>query len=426
MKQGAIINTIVILLLLGAILLYLGGAIWRGLRDPYPTVAAYAYSLDDTVECTGYLVRREQVLTGSGSIVRLTPAEGEKVAAGSTVALIYADEGALERSDRLEVLRNEEEQLATAIATADEGGTQGEKSSQVVIDSLIKLRSAVEAGDFTRLESQTATFKAAVYQQAQRYGDADALSAALSATRREIDSLRAQQAESIGRVTTSQSGIFSGQVDGYESILTPAMLDTLTPAALDALDDRETPVSSQAIGKLITSSTWYFVCPLTQAQAARLTVGRTITVRFSRDWSGEVTMKVEKLGKAEDGRVTAIFSANSFLSNTTLLRRQTVELVFEYRTGLRVPTQAIRVETETQIDPATGQETQVQVACVYVQVGITTERKPITVLAQGEDYTLVKALVSDDANERQQRKALRAGDLVIIARGEIWDGMVLE
>lgn len=426
MKQGTAINRIVMLLLLGAILLYLGGGIWRGMRDPYPTVAAYAYSLDDTVECTGYLVRREQIITGSGGIVRLTPAEGEKVAAGATVALIYADEASLERSDRLEVLQNEEEQLAAAIAAAAEGGTQGEKSSQVVMDSLIKLRSAVEAGDFTRLESQTASFKAAVYQQAQRYGDAESLSAALSSTRREIDTIRAQQAQSIGRVTTSQSGIFSGQVDGYESILTPDMLGELTPSALDAMDDRNTSVNSLAIGKLITDSTWYFVCPLAQAEAARLTVGSTIPVRFSRDWSGEVNMKVVKLSKAEDGRVAAIFSSNSFLSSTTLLRRQTVELVFERRAGLRVPTEAIRVETEARTDPENGQEIQVQVACVYVQVGITTERKPITVLAQGEDYTLVRPLVSGDASQRQQRKALRAGDLVIIARGEIWDGMVLE
>ena len=124
--------------------------------------------------------------------------------------------------------------------------------------------------------------------------------------------------------------------------------------------------------------------------------------------------------------MVAILSASKFISDTTLLRRQTVELVFAYRQGLRVPTQAIRVETQPGIDPETGEETQVQVACVYVQVGITAERKPITVLAQGEDYTLVQPLVSDDATQRQQRKALRAGDAVIIARGEIWDGMVLE
>ena len=59
MKQGAAVNKIVILLLFAAILFYLGGAAWRGLRDPYPTVQAYAYAVEDTVETTGYLVREE-------------------------------------------------------------------------------------------------------------------------------------------------------------------------------------------------------------------------------------------------------------------------------------------------------------------------------------------------------------------------------
>ena len=97
MKQGTILIRLVMFLVLAAILAYLAGAAWKGLRDPYPTVQAYAYSVDDTLETTGYLVRREQVLSGTGGIVRLLPTEGEKVAAGSTVALLYADEEALER-----------------------------------------------------------------------------------------------------------------------------------------------------------------------------------------------------------------------------------------------------------------------------------------------------------------------------------------
>ena len=97
MKQGAILNKIVISLFFLAILGYFTGAAWKGLRDPYPTVQAYTYSVDDTLEATGYLVREEQVLAGAGGIVRLLPSEGEKVAAGASVALLYADEEALER-----------------------------------------------------------------------------------------------------------------------------------------------------------------------------------------------------------------------------------------------------------------------------------------------------------------------------------------
>ncbi len=412
MKQGAVINKIVMLLIFFAILLYFGGAAWRGLREPYPTVQAYAYAMDDVAETTGYLAREERVLNGSGGVVRLVPAEGEKVAAGATVALLYADESAVERAQRMEALEAEEAQLMSAIAAIGEQRALGEKSSQVVLDALVKLRVSVQTGDLTQLEHQTLSFKNAVYSQVQRGGDEDALNTALSNTRAEMDRLRAQSVASVGRVTSAQSGVFSGQVDGYESVLLPGTLKDLTPAELDGMDKRAHPVSSLALGKVITDSTWYFVCVLPQETCARLTVDKPVTVRFSRDWSGLVEMNVDAIGKLQDGRATVVLSSDRYLSNTTLLRRQTVDLVFATRDGIRVPTAAVRMED--------GQ------AVVYVKVGVFAEKKPVTVLAQGEDYYLVSPLLPKDATAAQQKKALRAGDAVVITGEEIWDGKVLE
>lgn len=424
MKQGTLLNKIVMALFLVAILAYFAGAAWKGLRDPYPTVQAYAYAVDDTLEATGYLVRQEQVLSGTGGIVRLLPSEGEKVAVGATVALLYADEEALERSQRLETLEAEAAQLSSAITAAGETG-QGE-SGQRVIDSMVELRAAVEEGDFTRLESQVSAFKSAVYQQAQRYGDAGDLAAALARAQAEMADLRSQTAQSTGRITVTESGIFSGQVDGYEYVLTPDALERMTPSDIDALEGQALPVADDQLCKLITDATWRFICSLGEAEAKRLAEGGTVTVRFSRDWSGDVDMTVERIGTPENGRVAVLLSSHRFLSDTTLLRRQTVELVFNSRTGIRVPTEAVRVETERQTDPETGEEKEVSITCVYVEVGVVAERKPVAVLAQGEDYYIVEPLIEQDAREAEAKKALRAGDQVVIAGEKIWDGMILE
>lgn len=424
MKQGTLLNKIVMALFLVAILAYFAGAAWKGLRDPYPTVQAYAYAVDDTLEATGYLVRQEQVLSGTGGIVRLLPSEGEKVAVGATVALLYADEEALERSQRLETLEAEAAQLSSAITAAGETG-QGE-SGRRVIDSMVELRAAVEEGDFTRLESQVSAFKSAVYQQAQRYGDAGDLAAALARAQAEMADLRSQTAQSTGRITVTESGIFSGQVDGYEYVLTPDALERMTPSDIDALEGQALPVADDQLCKLITDATWRFICSLGEAEAKRLAEGGTVTVRFSRDWSGDVDMTVERIGTPENGRVAVLLSSHRFLSDTTLLRRQTVELVFNSRTGIRVPTEAVRVETERQTDPETGEEKEVSITCVYVEVGVVAERKPVAVLAQGEDYYIVEPLIEQDAREAEAKKALRAGDQVVIAGEKIWDGMILE
>ena len=431
MKQGTLLNKVVMTLFFAAIILYMGGAAWRGLRDPYPTVQAYTYVVEDTMEATRYLVRQEQVIhgwaiqaEGTEATVRLLPSEGEKIAAGTTVALLYSDGAAMERSQRLETLEAEAAQLREAI-TAGENG-QGEQIGRKVTSSMVALRRAVEAGDFTRLESQVGTFKSAVYQQAQRYGNGDDLAAALAAAQNEINTLRALTPQEGVRVTVPQSGIFSGQVDGYETVLVPEITEGVTPSLLDSLESRAVEEDSSALGKLITNSQWYFIFSLGEEQAKRLTVGRAVPVRFSRDWSGTVDMTVERISLPENGRVAVVLSTRKFLSETTLLRRQTVELIFDSQMGIRVPLGAVRVEEQTETDKESGETRTVQVTGVYVQVGAFAEFKPVTVLAQGEDYYMVRPLLPENADTVQQKLALRAGDSVIIASEEIWDGKVIE
>ena len=175
------------------------------------------------------------------------------------------------------------------------------------------------------------------------------------------------------------------------------------------------------MGKLVTDATWYLVGAMGEEEAGRLIEGRTVTVRFSRDWSGEVDMKVERVGETpENGRVTVVLSSDRYLSETTLLRKRTVELVFDSQTGIRVPTQAVRVEERTVTDPETEEEKQELVTGVYVLVGQQAEFKPVTILAQLEDFALVKSADGSDG-----KKALRAGDEVILSSVELFDGKVI-
>ena len=231
-------------------------------------------------------------------------------------------------------------------------------------------------------------------QAAQRDTDLNDLKEKLTAAQAEMESLRSQT-QDVGRVTVVESGVFSGQVDGYEPILTPDGLNDLTPSKLAALEDQAVPVGEESLGKLITDTTWYFACTLSEENARRLTEGGKVTVRFSRDWAGDVDMTVERISAPEEGQMAVILSSHRFLSDVTLLRRQTVELVFVRRTGIRVPTGALRVETVEQTDKGTGEVKQVNVACVYVRVGVTAERKPVSILAQGEDAARTRRLLEE-------------------------------
>lgn len=427
MKQGSLNARIIMLLLLGAILLTIGVSAWNSLREIYPTVLAYTYTVSDSMEATGFLVRQESVLTGQGGTVELLPDEGEKVSRGETVALFYQSDDGLTQRQTLQQLLLEQEQLEYALAQAG-GSSDSAQLSTRVADAIADLRGAASSGDLTGLESQTLELKSLIYKHSYTFnqeGDSTAaLQASLDEVNTQIHTLTAQASQSTSRVTASQSGVFSGLVDGYESLITPDMLDSVTPSQLEQLA-RQTPTeNTSAIGKLITNSTWYFACTLPEEDAERLVEGRTITVRFSRDWSGEVDMEVERLSDPENGKVLVVLSADKFLSDTTLLRRQTVELVFDTVSGIRLPKEALRVEQQTVTEPDTEEEKQVSVTGVYALVGQRAEFKEVTVLAEEDDYILVKAASTETPT--QEKKALRAGDKIIISSGELYDGKVID
>lgn len=428
MKQGTLNSRIVMLALLAAVVIYLGVSAWHSFRDPFTTAVTYSYTVDDSMEATGFLVRQEQVLTNTGGVVELLPQEGEKVAKGGTVALLYQDSSGLEQKQQLQQLQLEKEQLEYALERSDVGGGDSGQLSEQVLDAIVALRASVASGDLTGLESQAMDLKSLVYKREYAYTDttgegedsAASIQAALDSVNSQISALSSQTAQSTNRVTASQSGVFSGYVDGYESLLTPDMLGTITAGQLAQLARERPAEDNAAIGKLITDTTWYFACTLPEEDAGRLVEGRKVTVRFSRDWSGEVSMTVERIGDPTDGQCVVVLSTDKYLSDTTLLRRQTVELVFDSITGVRVPKEALRVEEQTVTDEETGEESQVSVPGVYALVGEQAEFKPVTILSQSDSFALVEAADMTD------RKGLRAGDIVIVASEDLYDGKVIQ
>ena len=428
MKQGTLNSKIVMLAVLAAVVGYLGVPAWQSCRDPFTTAATYSYTVDDSVEITGFLVREEQVLGNTGGVVELVPQEGEKVAKGGTVALLYQDPSGLEQKQQLQQPQMEKEQLEYALERSDVGGGDFGQLSGQVLDAIVKLRAAVAEGDLTGLESQALELKSLVYKREYAYTDTEeeggdstaSIQAALDSVNSQISALSAQAAQSTSRITASQSGTFSGYVDGYESLLTPTMLETITPSQLSQLSRVRPQEDTTAVGKIITDTTWYFACAMSEENAQRLVEGRKVTMRFSRDWSGEVRMTIERVGDPENGQCTVVLSSDKYLADTTLLRRQTVELVFESVTGIRVPKEAIRVEQQTVTDEETGEESQASVTGVYTLVGEQAEFKPVTILKQGDTFTLVEAADAGD------RRALRAGDLVIVAAEDLYDGKVIQ
>lgn len=412
MKQGTLVTRVVILTLFAAVLAYLGFTVWQGLSEPYQLVTTYTYQMDDGLALDGVVVRQEAVIEGRSDLSEILPQEGEKVASGATVALVYQNATAMQDRRESKELRLQLEQLNYAMRRNDSLGDANKLDSQLVT-TLAELKTSASNGELSGLEEQGLDLRSLVLK---RTGDLTTNAQSLSALQQaaagieaRLKALNTSAGQLTRYVTVNQSGIFSGLADGYEERLYPDMLDGLTVGQLDQLLQSGTEPSQTAIGKLITGSTWYFATSVDDASAKRLEEGKKYTLALTGDFGKEVSMKLERLGSSEGGRRMAVFSSDRYLSQVTLTRMCTASLIFERFSGVRVPNKALRVRTNDDGTTTLG---------VYTLVGRQAEFKSVEIVREGEDFYLLRGTATN-------RKVLRPGDTVILSNQELYNGKVI-
>ena len=420
MKQGKSVITFAMAAIAVALVIYFGFYVAKVFSEPYTTALAYTYTSNDSAEAVGILVRQETVLPAQTGIVDVTRSEGEKVGVGQSVAQVYRDSQAQTNQADLEALAD---QIQLLEYSSDGGGVDSAaKLDENILQAVTALHAASGVGDYNQLEDQVRTLKSTVLKRGYVYGNglgSEELTQKLNDLKSQYAALKQQTSSSTSSVRAPQSGVFSTLVDGYETAVTPQTVFQLTPSSLSALLAGQGKEAGGGVGKLITSTRWYFAAALPVSVAERLKEGSTATLRFSGDFDQDIDMRVDQVGQAEGDKSVAVFSTDRYLSQTTLLRQQTAELIFNSWSGLRIPKQALRMEKSTYTDKETGQEVQNNRLGVYALLGGRAEFKTVEVVTEGDDYYVVRS-TTDESD------ALRAGDEVIVRATELYDGQLLE
>jgi hypothetical protein len=413
MKPGKYAVRITMLVLFFGIIAYFGIYIYNSLNDSVELCTVYSTTEEDRAEASGFLIRDEQVLDQApGALMEIVLSEGEKVEVGGVVARIYSSEEAAARQEEIASLEDELAQLQ-ALSTSGISGDAVELDRE--IETLMRtIHQSAASASFEELDDDAAQLKYQTLRRDYLYtSDTGDLDADITAVANQLASLQSQNSGSTKAVTTTISGTFSGYVDGYESFLTLDKLDDVTPTTLANWEKLAGQVEAeQYIGKLILGQNWYYVATMNAEDAQRM--GTTVTLRFTSTFKTDITMTVESISEEEDGQVAVVFSTNDYLTQTTQMRYQSADIVYDTQSGLLVPLSAVRIETTTDDEGHTQSQ-----EGVYVVVGNRAEWKTVTVIYTGEDYCLVKP--TDEGSS----DALRSGDTVVARGKNIYSGKVI-
>ena len=385
----------------------------RYFGDPLTTTIAYQYQVEMSTVLSGYVVRDEAILTDDTSgLLQLQRAEGERISDGGVVALVYADQATLDRQKEIQSLHTQIEQLQYA----EEAALGAEVSLRLdaqILQTIRDYRGALAADRLDTAEDCGAELRSLVMKRDYTYSDTEDLSAQMA------------EGSSVRQITAPQAGLYSAVVDGYENILTPESLETLTPRTLAALEPDES-LRSNRVGKLVLGDTWYYVTALEESEAQTLQESGRLKLRFAKGVGRDLSVKLTHISEAEGGRVVAVFQGDTYLSELTLLRQQSAEVIRQTTTGIRVPKEALRVRERTVTDED-GNESVVSETGVYCMVGMKARFKPVDVLYSGDDFALVRSTLdtAEEVSKTQEQIRLRAGDEVIITAYDLYDGKVI-
>ena len=401
MKQGKSYFTVILWILLAAIAAYFGYNVVSSLYAPLMTATVTPYEAGAGYYASGFVVRAEELLYSQYGTTVLNCAEGAHVAANDAVATGYRSEDAKTRQTRIDELSGQIEQLQYAWSAVSSVYDQAALDADIAGD-LAQLSRYLALRDMNSVSDLSPELKGLILRRTGSDSDSGSLQARISTLQAELETLEAQSAGDTSAILAGKAGTFSAAVDGYESVLTPERLMEMTVAEFESVQPDET--DANAIGRLVTSATWYYACVVPASELSGVEEGDRATLTFARDYYQPVTMRVARLGGNEAGSRLLVLSSDRALQNVTLLRQQSAEIVFTSYSGLRVPKSAVRVE-----NGQTG---------VYILEGTLAKWKPITILHDtGESY--VVTLDTSSTNN------LWPGDELIINAKNLYDGKVV-
>lgn len=402
-KRGGSYMTIAVVMFAAVLAMYLLSGVFQGLEPEMQTVTALEYESSAGCYSVGYIVRSETVLTSASSITSLVLGEGQKAAVGQPVAMGYTSVDA--QLKQLQIAKLEDELIQLQYATDSSAAIYDQAAMDAQIrESLMDIAQKLGKGRVEDARNKGTELKGLVLRREANEEDLAAIRTQITSLESEISQLRAQVSGGVKPITAPVSGYFSGTTDGFEAVLTPESITSLSVSQTERL----TAGAQQAgaVGKIISGDVWYYLTIIPAEQLNGLKTGDCVTVSFSQELAGSILMTISHISQEENGNVVLALSADHYLQEMTLARQLSADIIFRTYSGLRVPKEAVRVREDGK-------------AGVYILESAAVSWKSVEILHDNGETYIVKLDKTSTAN-------LWPGDEVIVSGdNDLYDGKVV-
>ncbi len=367
------------------------------------TESAVMGEMEEVVKSTGIFFRDENVISNSGyEYLDVVRAEGERIAAGGTIARVYADEHSAKV--RKEIRQTEEKIATYEEVLANSGSYQSAANSidHEIYDNLSQISVLTARGNAGDAFEGAENMVINIMKKKIASGDLVSYDAILEDLRKELSSLKASGGDSVQTITTSKSGCFSLGTDGLEAQLTPEYLETLT---IENFDDAlklcdQSADTADHLGKMVYNNSWSVAVKLATDKVDLLEVNDTVYIKipsFGADRIKCTVADVRKIGE----ECVVLLNSSVINENILTLRKEEIQLIVRTHSGIQVRQSALR-----KVDGEDG---------VFVKVGLLLRYKKVNIIYNDGVNAIIEYNVADNAG-------LRIYDQVVYKGSNLYDG----
>lgn len=385
--------------------------------DAMETEYATLTTFDDTVELKCTIVRDEALIeSASGGTYNYVVSDGEKLSVGQEITKIYTTDSQYRIQERIREIDDRINILNDSSVEHNYFTLNVSKIDKDIANMFADYRNCIESGDYSlalQIKNDLLVILNKRYLVVNAVKDFAEVVEALELEKNDLTSFGNDTG---GSIISPKSGYFYSDVDGYEEILTPQLLEDGTVSEiLEALESEPERIGVNTVGKIASEYEWYTVCVADKETSQLFTTGEYYDLSYPYSVGHTIKSVLHnKIVQTDSDKVILVFQSSSNSDSFNFMRNQITEIRLNEFSGLRIHKDALRI-----VDGVEG---------VFILNGNTIEFKRANKIYENDGYYVisVKDPQADLPDEEQSEFGyLKMYDAVINNGKELYHGKTI-
>lgn len=390
------------------------------------TEIAVKYDYSESISAKASIVRDETLINNvTDGVEYYMVNDGDKVAVGSVVAKVFADEADALFYNKVQEIDAKIAVLESLNTPYDNVSTDSAVDAQIYLN-IKSLLDSVNEGNFKDRDLASQSLVYSVNQRQRIVGTVSSFNSEIQSLQQEKAKYSEAGSSYIADVKSPKAGYFVANVDGFENVYD---YDKVTELTVEDLSKEYIPqnISDSSVGKIVSGLDWYIVCKLSADDALSLSHSESYPeIIFSSASEEPVPVDLVALNQAtKQSDAVAVFKCNYMNSTLSGLRNENIQIIINSFEGVRISKDALHDDYIQVVDgegEPTGETARVQ--GVYILHGNELMFREVSVIYAGSDFVIVD--INPESAILKSGKTIIINDQVVIEGDDLYDGKIIK